>query len=108
MSESRGGRSWQVDRARAFNRRNEMPIILFLCSFLPPLADCQRELTNAEAWQSALFYVLPAPHDAHDEAAERVELAQFKVWAHCGKFTLEDRAYWLGEVLALQVSRMMR
>ncbi len=85
-----------------------MPIILFLCSFLPPLADCQRELTNAEAWQSALFYVLPAPHDAHDEAQEQVEYHQFAVWSHCDAFTLDDRAYWLGRVAAGRVWQLLR
>ncbi len=85
-----------------------MAIVLFLCSFLPPLAECEQRLLDAERFQSALHYVLPCPHDAHDEAQEQVEYHQFQVWAHCDAFTAEHRVWWLGECFALMAGRAMR
>ncbi len=85
-----------------------MPLVLFLCSFLPPARDCQRELVAAEEWQSALYLVLDTPHDAHDESAERVDFWQRQLWAHCNGFTLENRTWFLGECFALMAGRALR
>ncbi len=85
-----------------------MALILFLCSFLPCAQDCEQRLIDAERFQSALHYVLPCPHDAHDEAQEQVEYHQFQAWAHCDAFTLGDRAYWLGRVTAGRVKQLLR
>jgi hypothetical protein len=84
-----------------------MPLILFLCSFLPAPCECQRELDIAEKWQAAIF-ILPAPHDAHTDAAERVEYWQFCNWAWCNRFGDDDRAMCLGTVLAMMAGKWIR
>ncbi len=86
-----------------------MALILFLCSLLPPACDCQQQLLDAEQWQAALFEVIPTvPHDAHDDAAERVDFWQFQVWAHCDRFGADDRAMTLGQIAAMRLGRVLR
>ncbi len=86
-----------------------MALVLFLCSFLPPAPDCQRQLDMAESWQAALFEVIQTvPHEAHDDAQTRLDYWQYACWAHCDAFTAEHRAWWLGECFALMAGRALR
>ncbi len=85
-----------------------MELIIFLCSFLSPAIDCQRELIAAEQWQVNLFAVLPVPHDAHDDAARQGDYWQWCVFAHSGKFKVEDRAWFIGAALGVQAGRALR
>ncbi len=85
-----------------------MALILFLCSLLPCAQDCEQRLLDAERFQSALHYVLPCPHDAHDDATEQVEYAQWCVWAHCDRFGADDRAMTLGQIAAMRIGQLIR